>query len=349
MKKIEHILFLAFVIIALLLATSGCASPLIAKAEGLTDVGDLQREVQLLNLLNGLELRASQMRFILEKAQEAEEIRDELMTRADENIEETAAVLTELRATLMKGESITDSSRERWFSIHSENQELREECQVEMTRIAREVKVILEQHQIYALEHFVPCVIPPQGEARIGQAEDTTAAEDVLARIRAVPDAKFERNKEEIARRIIEHLKSHLPGGFILIINEEEEAARILSILDEARGLSDVEFELQKTDLVQQVVSAYGFPEAAIDIYLKIEKHLLDPRIIPLLEERLALMGRNVADRPMDGKRGQHPSFRFTDISQNGHTALTFRMDNRTESVESGCGSVNQGGFQCFV
>ncbi len=194
-----------------------------SKRTGVPDVGNLRREVQLLNLLNGLELRASQMRFIIEKAQEAEEIRDELMNRADENIEETVAVLSELRATLMRGENITDSSRERWFSIHSENQELREKYQTEMTRIAREVKVILERRQIYALEHFVPCVIPPQGGARIGQAEDTTAAEEVLARIRAIPDAKFERNKEEIARRITEHLKTHLPGGFILVINDRRK------------------------------------------------------------------------------------------------------------------------------
>jgi hypothetical protein len=289
MRKIEHVLVLALVVGALLLTNSGCASLPVAKAEGFTDVGDLQREVQLLNLLNGLELRESQMRFILEKAHEAQEIRGEFQGKADGNVAETAVVLTELKATLMRGENITDSSRERWFSIHSENQGLREEYQAEMTRIAREVQVVLEQHQIYALEHFVPCVIPPQGEARIGQAQDTTAGEEILARIRAIPTARFERNKEEIARKIMERLKSHLPRGFLLVINEDEEVVRILSILEEARGLSDVEFELQKTDLVQQVAFAYELPQAPVDVCLKIERHLLDPRIIPLLEEKLTL------------------------------------------------------------
>ena len=152
MRKIEHILFLALVVGALLLTNSGCASLPTANAEGLADVGNLRREVQLLNLLNGPELRASQMRFIIEKAQEAEEIRDELMNRADGNVEETVAVLSELKATLIRGENIPDSSRERWFSIHSKNLELREEYETEMTRIAREVKVILESHQVYALD-----------------------------------------------------------------------------------------------------------------------------------------------------------------------------------------------------
>ena len=290
MRKIEHTLFLALVVGALLLMNSGCASLPIAKAEGLADVGNLQREVQLLNLLNGLELSADQMRFFLGKAQEAEEMKKELQAEADENIEETAAVLSELKATLMRGENILDSLREHWYSAHSQNLELREEYEEEMTRIAREVQDVLEGHQIYALEHFIPCVIPPQGGARIGQAEDTTAAEGTLARIRAIPDAKFERSKEEIARKIMERLKSHLPRGFALVINEEKETARILTILEEARALSDVEFELQKTDLVQQVTSTYELPETPVDVCLKIERHLLDPRIIPLLEEKLALM-----------------------------------------------------------
>ena len=291
MRKIEHVLFLALVFVALLLTNSGCASlPIIAQAEALANVGELQREVQLLNLLNGLELRASQMRFILEKAQEAEKTREEFKVKAEKNVEETVAVLTELRATLMQGENVADSSRERWFSIHSENQQLREEYEAEMTRIAREVRVVLEGHQIYALEHFVPCVIPPQGEARIGQAEDTTAGEEILARIRAIPDPRFERNKEDIARKIVERLKSRLPRGSVLVINEVEEAARIVSILDEAKGLSDIEFELQKTDLVQQVMSAYELLQTPTDISLKIQRHLLDPRIIPLLEEKLALI-----------------------------------------------------------
>jgi outer membrane murein-binding lipoprotein Lpp len=289
MKKIEHILFLALVVGALLLASSGCASLPIAKADELTDVGNLRREVQLLNLLNGLELSADQMRFVLEKAQEAQEVREEFKDKADGNIEETTEVLSELRDILMRGENILDSSRERWYSTHSKNLELRSEYEEEMTRIAREVQGILEGHQIYALEYFVPCVIPPQGGARIGQAEDTTAAEGVLARIRAIPTARFERNKEEIARRIMEWLKSHLPRGFALAINEEEETARILAILEEVKGLSDVEFELQKTDLVQQVKSAYKFLQAPVDICLRIERHLLDPKIIPLLEEKLAL------------------------------------------------------------
>lgn len=50
-----------------------------------------------------------------------------------------------------------------------------------------------------------------------------------------------------------------------------------------------MEFELQKTDLVQQVLFAYELHESPVDTCLRIERHLLDPRIIPLLEEKVAL------------------------------------------------------------
>jgi len=257
MRKIEYTLFLALVIPALLLANSGCTPSLIAKAQGVADVGDAQRKVELLNLVNDLELRASQMRFILEKAQEAEKMRDVLMNGARENIEE---------------------------------------YQTEITRIAREVKVILEKHQVYALEQFVSCSISHRDETRIGETDGAIATEEVLARIRTMPGARFDRTKEQMARSVMEHLKSNLPGGFVLVINEEEETARILSILNEARGLSDVEFELQKTDLTQRVLFAYGLHESPVDTCLKIEQHLLDPRIIPLLEEKLASLVWNVTD-----------------------------------------------------
>ena len=139
MRKIKHILCLALLLGALLLASSGCGAVPLAKADELTDVGNRQREVQLLNLLNGLELSADQMRFLLEKAQEAQEVREEFKDKADGNVAETTEVLSELRATLMKGENIPDSLREQWYSTHSKNLELRGEYEEEMARIAREV------------------------------------------------------------------------------------------------------------------------------------------------------------------------------------------------------------------
>ena len=293
MKGIGYVCCLALSMTALLLGSAGCkANPLslaASPARAETDVGELHREVVLLNLINGLELSADQMRLILEKAKEAEELREEFKGKAEENVDETAEVLGELRATLMRGEDIPPSLRERVHQVQGANNALREEFEEEMTRLALEVKEALGEHQLYALEHFVPCLIPPEGEARIGQAEGTSHLERALERIREMPSPVFERRKKQMAQRAIELAKGHLPRGFI--INEEEEKERLISIFEEARAMSDVEFELEKANLAQQLKSPYKLPELPLDVSVKIERFLLDPLIIPLLEEKLAIGG----------------------------------------------------------
>jgi len=291
MRRIGYVCCLTLLMAALLLGSAGCkANPLMASpAQAETDVKKLHREVLLLNLINGLELSADQMRFILEKAKEAEGIREEFKDKAEGNVDETVEVLSELRATLMRGEDVSPSLRERVHRVQGANRGLREEYEEEMTRLALEVKEVLGEHQLYALEHYAPCLIPPEGEARIGQAEGTARAEGALKRIREMPSPMFERRKEQIAQRAIELAKMHLPKGFI--IDEEEEKDRLISIFEEARAMSDVEFELEKANLVQQMKSPYELPKLPLDVSVKIERFLLDPLIIPLLEEKLAIGG----------------------------------------------------------
>lgn len=50
-----------------------------------------------------------------------------------------------------------------------------------------------------------------------------------------------------------------------------------------------MEFELQKSNLVQQLKSRYTLPRLPVDVSVKIERFLLDPLIISLLEEMLAI------------------------------------------------------------
>lgn len=288
-------LYLMAVIGMLLLATSGCrAGPELTfaastEAEGLGEVDNLRRDVQLLNLINGLELSAEQMQFILDQAREAEAIREEVKGRAEGNVAATSQVLSQLRETLMRGEVISPELRDEFFSVEGENHVLKEEWEQEMARLALEVEGNLEDHQLYALERYIPCVIPPEGEARIGQAEDTQAGQALLQRIRDIPDAQFEAGKKRIAQRVLERVLARLPKSQALALDQGEETEWILCFLEKVRGLDEMTFAAQQEALVEEVKSRYASPEAPVDISAKIESHLLDPRIIPLLEERLAM------------------------------------------------------------
>jgi hypothetical protein len=256
-----------------------------------SEIASLGREIQLLNLINGLELSSEQMRFIIEKAEEANQIRKEMKSKAEGKAGEIIEALEELKSALMKGDNISTQIRKRVHDAQGKERKLREEYNEKIERLAVEIEGILKGHQIYALEHFVPCIIPPLGGPFIGQAEGSTHAEECLARLREMPSWKFESEKEKIAQKAIEYLKRHLPKGSIVILDEEEEKRRIISLLEEARNMSDVEFELEKARLVEELESKYEIPRPPVNVRAKIARFLLDPKIIPLLEEKIALEG----------------------------------------------------------
>ena len=288
-------LYLIVLIGMFVLGISGCqarsetAFAASTKAEGLGEVANLRRDVQLLNLINGLDLSAEQMQFILDRAREAEAIRAEIRSRAQGNATATSQVLSELRETLMDGEVISSELRGEFFSVERGNHTLKEEWEQGMARLALEVEGNLEGHQLYALEHYVLCVIPPESEARIGQVEDTHAGQALLQRIQDIPDAQFEARKEKIAQKVLEQVLARLPKGQALALDQEEEIEWILCFLEKVRGLDEMTFAVEKEALIQEVKSRYASPEVPIDVGVRIERHLLDPRIIPLLEEKLAM------------------------------------------------------------
>ena len=249
---------------------------------------ELHKEIQLLNLINGLELDQAQMEVIIQKAETAKKIREEFSTKVKENSQESAQaiqILRELRNDLMQDKNISQNLRRRVHEIEAEVHRLREQYDERITKLALEIKGILHEHQLYALEQYVPCLIPPEKGSRAGQAENLEGAERQLMRIRNLPYPVFERRKEGIAQATIDRIKRHLPKGYIM--DEDAERERILSIFEEARNLSDVDFALRKTELVQRLKSKYELPKPPIDMSVKIERFLLAPEIIPLLKEKM--------------------------------------------------------------
>lgn len=278
--------FLLLVVLLLPLA-SGCQSAQPVSAQAPAETVGLHREIQLLNLINGLELTVEQMRFILERAQQAQEEREALRDQAD--AEEMHAALEEMRDTLMARQNVSPEMKERFFAAKADNERLVEAYQEEVTRLAQEIEAGLEDHQLYGLEHYVPCVIPPPGELRIGQAQGVGGGA-MLEQLRAIPAERFERRKEDIARRVMERLEERFHGR-VLIPDEEEELARILDLVERARALSEVDFGLQKEALVEELLAPYETAQPPVEPATVIARHLFDPAIIPLLEEKLALVG----------------------------------------------------------
>ncbi|HDN79533.1 MAG TPA: hypothetical protein ENG33_03575 [Chloroflexi bacterium] len=279
-------------LILLTLPMSGCAKVVSANPvaqftgdEAFGELKTLRREVQLLNLINGLELTQEQMEFILEKAKEAQALREEHLSQNQEEINQTIEILTELKEALMQGENIPEELKQRFREIEGQNREKQREYEEQINGIAEEIKGILEDHQLYALKEYVPCVIPPETGTRIGQAKGSTPGEQLLWRMRRMPYSRFQEFKERIAEKMLEKLKRHLPPGSQL--DEEAEKERLVKLLEEAYTLSDVDFNLKKDELLEEIMKPYELPKPPDSLLRKIRIHLLDPHIIPLLEEKL--------------------------------------------------------------
>ena len=239
-------------------------------------------EIRILNLINGLELEKEQAEFIIEKAKVAEGIREEMREEISERCSESLHVFEEMKEVLAEGGQIPESLKRRVRQAQNETKGLKGYYDEEMKSISLEVKDKLHGFQIHAIEKYKPCLIPPKGGLRIGQAESTKGMEKLLARIREAPSEHYENRRELIAERMIEKGKRHLPKGFQ--IDEESERERILSLLEEARNLSDVDFSVKKKALAEKLKSGNSLPKHPVDAWVKIERFLLAPEVIPLLE-----------------------------------------------------------------
>jgi len=108
--------------IGLLLTTLGCQpAPVRAQAPPEEKV-DLHREIQLLNLINGLELTPEQMRFILEKAVDARATRAAL--KAEGDAPQLEAILQEIRDALMAGLHVSGKLEDAFFVARGANKQL---------------------------------------------------------------------------------------------------------------------------------------------------------------------------------------------------------------------------------
>ncbi|UCE22206.1 MAG: hypothetical protein JSV46_08360 [Candidatus Aminicenantes bacterium] len=253
--------------------------------EKLEKTEEMRREIRLLNLINGLDLTPKQMEIVLENAEEYQSMRAQfekvLLNRQDE----METVLEEIRGYLRENKEIPSQVAQQYHRLNREIREARLKIQEEMKDFAKEIEESLEPHQLYQLQEFVPCIIPPKGEMRIGQAKDYKGLTRSLERIRRIPSRLYQQRRDEIMGRTLEGLKLHAP--FFSDLNEEEMKRHVELIYDEARNLEDVEFEIQKEQLAEDLISPFKPEVPENNLMRKIAGFLLSEEVIPVLEARI--------------------------------------------------------------
>jgi len=134
----------------------------------------------------------------------------------------------------------------------------------------------------------VPCLVPPKGPARFGQAEGQGGEHKTrqLERVRTMSDEEYEKRKDSFVERAINTSSLYKRKGEET--DEDQLRSKIIAIFDEARSLSDIDFGWRKDQLALQLKQCI-FPEHKQgDIDRRIERYLLSPVAVDVLEEELA-------------------------------------------------------------
>ena len=245
----------------------------------------LRKEIRLLNLFNGLDLTQEQMKTILDGARESQKLRDEYesaLARVQDQMEEA---LDSIRVYLSEDREIPPQTVRDYHSLDREVRKVRLQVQERIAELAREIEESLEPHQLYQLQEFVPCIIPPKGEKRIGQAEDTKGLTRNLERIRRLPSHLYQQRKTEIVGRTCQGLRLHAPPYSEM--DDEELRAHVESVFDRMRRLEDAEFEIHKERLAEELISPVKPEIPASNLVRKIAGFLLSEEAVTVLEDRL--------------------------------------------------------------
>jgi hypothetical protein len=133
--------------------------------------------------------------------------------------------------------------------------------------MGKKVAYILTDTQKEVVGKFSCCLVPPKSlsdPVRVGQAAVANWQIEMLEKVRKCPDAYWTKARKRTLDRIGNATLIRDPGMTETKLREESEHTG--KILDKARSLSDVDFEMEKENLAAQInVSAPETPERLRD------------------------------------------------------------------------------------
>ncbi|MCD4785793.1 MAG: hypothetical protein K8T10_18395 [Candidatus Eremiobacteraeota bacterium] len=251
------------------------------------EIAQMVKDVQSLNLLNGLHLSEKQMKELLPIAEKVRKEDAKLKSLYQKKFGKAHEILEEMKSQLMKNNDLSDGLKKRYHPLSEEIRKKKVEYDEEMDILSKDVASVLNENQKVLLREYQPCLVPVKSIAnpdRIGQAGGGEIIQKGLEKIRKVPDAAYPSVKEIILERAEEKIK--------LYIHDEKYRQKVLkqvaTAMDKARTMSDEEFEMKKQELASSI-EIHQTPTGNVEErYIK--TFLLNPHLYDILKKKLALV-----------------------------------------------------------
>ncbi|RKX71178.1 hypothetical protein DRP53_02565 [candidate division WOR-3 bacterium] len=240
----------------------------------------LSNEIRIINLLNGLELDRAQKERIIALATSAQKLHREYESEKEGLEAEIEPLLQELKEVLIEHDPIPSHLRKSIHRVEEKLIRLRAEYHSRLDSLAQLLTECLRPEQIYVIETYQPCLIPPPGEAKIGQSEKPLGIYHLLDRIRKMPEPVYQRNRDRIIERVAERIVLHAPPWQKL--DQKLLKREIGKIFDRTRSLTPLEYSIQREELAEYLKGFTHRPGS--DLEPKIRKFLLSEEVIDLLK-----------------------------------------------------------------
>lgn len=255
-------------------------------AEKTDPIVELQRDIVLLNLVNGLYLTTDQTETLIQTIENADEIKEDYQQEINRCQSDFQDVLEEIKDVLLRGEELSENLKEQYHEMKKAQFEIEDEFGEKLAELESEVTDLLTLNQLTVIDQYKPCTIPP-AQGKIGQSVESAAEGIVhlLERIRIMPDTRYELMKSRLADSQIELVERHI--GFLDQEEKETYKQVVLNIFNEMKALSDQEFIVQKGEMAKSLLPE----DNQIQKYRKNElgrvgHFLLDSALLPILENR---------------------------------------------------------------
>ncbi|MBI4833670.1 MAG: hypothetical protein HY811_02465 [Planctomycetes bacterium] len=265
----------------------------------------LREEISLTNLINGLNLTEEQFGKIINVLKELDELRESYKEKGEIVAADLEKSLDELKKDLIThGSNISPETGSKANATVDKAEELQEEFKVKQAAYQSKIEEILTEAQKEVINTFKPCLLPPKSQknpVRAGQASSNEREIAILRKIRSVRAAVYEEKRKKILEE--QFKKFEEKHGKLTDEEKAKEEARLFGLVDEARGMSDEEFELNKDELASQFLIKNKAEELSeqlkeITEYRnqgkpkldRIGRFFLNPKMLGILEAKLIVV-----------------------------------------------------------
>jgi hypothetical protein len=267
-----------------------------SQEKDLQEVKEVKEDIQIINLLNGLDLNKEQMEFIINKAQEAQAIRNEISSRINACKSEMVKTYAAIKEEVATGRvTVQEEEKKAHAKLKHDIEKMGNSLKEKTDALAQEIGAKLEQFQLIALDNYKACIVPIMTKGRIGQSDADTATVKILERVKTAPDAKYIRVKNKFLERLIDKVKEKAPPGFQ--IDEAKIRSDITEAFDKIRNMDDVDFQIDKTSIAQNLNDKIFPPQSPMSRNDKIKKFLLSENVMPILEDRLSKIQEDISGK----------------------------------------------------